>query len=207
MNYKKAFISVLAASVMGACSFFGKHNVDIAPYSIIKAENSFEIREYKSLIVAKTTVNGSYKDMSSIAFNRLFKYISGDNQKQSKIAMTAPVLQSQGEKISMTAPVFIDNTDNKWTMAFVLPTSYSLETAPKPLNPDITIEEVKKHQAAVLVFSGLLNPRTISEKSNQLQEWLSKNKYRSLSAPTVAGYDPPWTIPLFRRNEVQIVVE
>lgn len=210
MNYKKLLISFLAVIFISACSLFGKQGVDMATYSVVKAENPFEIRQYNSFIIAKTSVNGSYEDMGKIGFNRLFKYISGNNQKQSKIAMTAPVLQKQevtSEKIAMTAPVLMSNKDKNWTMAFVLPETYSLQTAPKPLNADISIEEVREHKVAVLIFSGFLNEETIIEKTNELQKWIIKNNYKSLSDPVIAGYDPPWTIPSFRRNEIQITVK
>lgn len=200
----------MAVISMSACSLFGKQSVDITPYSFVKAESPFEIRQYKSFVVAKTSVKGSYEDMGEVAFDRLFKYISGKNQKQSKIAMTAPVLQRyemSSEKIAMTAPVLISNKDKSWTMAFVLPEIYSLNTAPKPLNANVSIEEEQKHKVAVLTFSGSLNQKTIIEKTIELQKWILKNKYKSLGELTIAGYDPPWTIPMFRRNEIQITIE
>lgn len=210
MNYIKLLISLLAVISMTACSVFGKQGVDIAPYAVVKAESPFEIRQYKSIIIAKTSIKGSYADMGEVGFSRLFKYISGSNQKQSKIAMTAPVWQKQevtSEKIAMTAPVLMSNKDKSWTMAFVLPEKYSLQTAPKPLNVDVFIEEMREHKVAVLTFSGVLNEETIIEKTNELQKWIIKNKFKSLSEPMIAGYDPPWTIPIFRRNEIQITVE
>ena len=74
-------------------------------FKLLENEGSFELREYSSYVVAETRVEADFEDAGGIAFQRLFRYISGNNVAQREIAMTAPVTQSRGEKISMTSPV------------------------------------------------------------------------------------------------------
>jgi hypothetical protein len=210
MNLKNILSMVAMCIFVSGCSLFGKQGVEMADYTVIKSQESYEVRQYHSMIIAKTTVANSDEKNKSIAFNRLFEYISGSNKMRSKIAMTAPVLQNsndQSEKIAMTAPVLMSSENKEWTMAFIMPDSYRLETAPEPLSADITIEEVKAHKVVALTFSGFLNEKSISSKTGQLQKWLDSNNYKSVGQPIVAGYDPPWTIPFFRRNEIHIPVE
>lgn len=210
MTYKKIIASLLAILTLNGCSFFGRQGVDITPYAVSKSEGPFEIRQYKPFVVARTTVTGDYDTIGSIGFNRLFRYISGDNQKQSKIAMTKPVLRSkeaEHEKISMTAPVLMTQQAEQWTMAFVLPRSYRLKTAPVPLNPDVRLDQVPGRKVAVILFSGPLNAVAIAEKTHYLKNWIAERKYKPIGSPIIAGYDPPWTIPMYRRNEIQIAIE
>ena len=80
--------------------------IEEAGYRVVKSDGAFELRDYAPHILAETVVDGSLEDAGNQAFRRLFRYISGENRSQGKIAMTAPVSQeSKGEKISMTAPV------------------------------------------------------------------------------------------------------
>ena len=119
--------------------------------------------------------------------------------------MTAPVVQEKNsEKITMTAPVLQKQSDNKWVMAFVLPSTYTLETLPKPLDEKMVIKKIPGKKVASLRFTGFLSDTKLSEKSDLLKAWLMENDYDPKSEPRLAGYDPPWTIPFLRRNEVLI---
>ena len=122
--------------------------------------------------------------------------------------MTTPVLQkSQNEKISTTMPVYQQENSDTWTMTFVLPSKYTLETIPIPLNDKIEIKMVPAKKVATIQYSGFINSRKIKDNATKLLSWLENNEYTSLSEPYSAGYDPPWTIPFLRRNEVHIEIE
>src|SRR5512139_4226019 len=70
-----------------------------APYTVLKKDDIFELREYPPQILAEIIVEGGLEDAGNKAFRPLFRYISGDNRSRGKIAMTAPVSQEQkGEK-------------------------------------------------------------------------------------------------------------
>lgn len=91
-------------------------------------------------------------------------------------------------------------------MAFVLPEDYTLQSAPEPLDPEVKLRKLPPSTIAVVTFSGLHSAANLEKYSRQLQAWLEKQGYRAISEPRLASYDPPWTIPFLRRNEVQITI-
>jgi hypothetical protein len=125
--------------------------------------------------------------------------------------MTAPVVAEAGEKIDMTAPVMVESVGgepdgNSWRYRFVLPKDYTIETAPTPLDGAVTIESVPQRTVAVIRFSGLVSREDVEEKAEELGRWMKANNLQPASAPRWAGYNPPWTLPFLRRNEVMIDV-
>lgn len=204
-------MAVLTATVfMSACSVFGNSGVEIAPYNVLEQDGAIEIRHYESLVLVTTEMPGGMDEGRNEAFQRLFNYISGENQPKREIAMTAPVImqnQNSGQKISMTAPVFMGKQGENQTMSFVLPAQFDVQTAPQPSNASVRLEEMKDHTVAALRFSGLLNEKSIQEHYVLLQNWIDNNDYRTAGPYMTAGYNPPWTLPAFRRNEVLIPVE
>ncbi len=196
-------MAILAAG----CSLFGVGSEEQPNYKILAKEDNKEIRQYDSYIIAKTTVAGSFKDAQSKGFRILAGYIFGKNKSQQKIAMTAPVVQkSESEKISMTAPVVISPNENKtWTMTFSMPSKFTLETLPVPTDERVKIEKVQGKLVAALTFSGFWNESINAKKSQELTDWMKGYKeYQFSSAPMFAGYNPPWTLPFLRRNEMLI---
>lgn len=193
---------------LAGCSLFGIQSVKEAGYVVLKDDAHIQIRQYQPLVVAQTEVIADYKSASNVAFKRLFDYISGSNKKQQKIAMTAPVIQeSQAEEIAMTAPVIQEKSGQAWQMSFVLPAEYTLNNAPIPLDSAIKIKEIPSKKTAVLRYSGFLSEESIEEKTKELQTWLVEQGYKTISTARFAGFDPPWTLPFFRRNEVHIDIE
>lgn len=189
------------------CSVFGLGTEERPSHTVVVKDGDREIRRYGSYIVAKTTVVGSFKEAQSKGFRILAGYIFGKNVSQQKIAMTAPVVQEpESEKISMTAPVVLRPADTKsWTMTFSMPASYTLETLPKPIDERVVLEKTEERVVAVLTFSGLWNEEKIQEKGAELSAWLAKHQnFEIASAPMFAGYNPPWTLPFLRTNEVLI---
>ncbi len=204
---KKLFV-ILNTLFLSACSIFGISSVEEAGYNVLKDNANIQIRQYKPLLTAQTEVEANYETASSKAFQRLFDYISGNNKKQQKIAMTTPVIQEkQSEKIAMTAPVFQEKSDKTWFMSFVLPVDYTLANAPVPLDSSVVLKEVPSKKVAVLTYTGFLSEQTIDEKTNELKSWLESNGYKAISLSRSAGFNPPWTLPFLRRNEIHIDIE
>jgi len=143
------------------------------------------------------------------AFRILFDYISGANRSQSKVDMTTPVeVASTAEKIAMTVPVETAAVaGGRMTMRFFLPASYTRETAPEPADPKVRIVELPNTTEAVLRFSGLGGEARIEERTARLREALDGSDWMLAGEATTLFYDPPWTIPFFRRNEITIPVE
>lgn len=201
-----ATLGAAALLFNAGCSVLGKSSVEEADYRVLLQDDKFELREYAPLLVAETRVEASFKEAGNIAFRRLFGYISGDNASEQTIAMTAPVIADadQGEKIQMTAPVIAEEDGSSWRYRFVLPASYTMDSAPTPLNEDVTIVAVPQKIVAVLRFSGLVSQADVDEKSEELERWMMGNKLEAASAARWAGYNPPWTLPFLRRNEVMV---
>jgi DNA gyrase inhibitor GyrI len=204
----KQLLNFLNTLFLTGCSVLGVMSVEEASYEVVKDNDPIQIRQYKPIVVAQTEVDSNYKEASNQAFNRLFKYISGNNKKQQKISMTAPVsIDTKAEEIAMTAPVFQEKSGKFWLMQFVLPSDYTLTTAPIPDDPLITVKEIPGKKVAVLRYSGFLSEQSIAEKTNELNIWLDSEGFKAISSARSAGFDPPWTLPLLRRNEVHIDIE
>lgn len=197
---------LMAFSILNlSCSVVGIRSEETPKYEVLLQDETNEIRSYSSYVIAKTTVQGEYKDSLGQGFRILASYIFGKNEKKTEISMTAPVAQSKpsSQKISMTAPVAQNKTEAGWEMSFMMPSQYKMSDLPKPLDPRISFEEVSPKLMAVIQFTGWRDEKSNQRKAEELKRWLSKRpEYQILSGPVFAGYDPPWTIPFFRRNEV-----
>lgn len=210
MNIQKTSLALLLCLLHSGCSLFGIGSEEQPQYRVIKSDENKEIRQYAAHLVAKTTIQGSFKEAQSEGFRVLAGFIFGKNQSQQKIAMTAPVLQEEtSENISMTAPVLMqEQADQSWTMVFSMPSKYTQETLPQPLDSRVVIEIAEEKTFAVLRFTGFWSEERIQEKGEELMAWLSEHPdYKAISSPVFAGYNPPWTLPFFRRNEVLLEIE
>ena len=192
------------------CSVFGVRTLDEPNYTLLKSakNENIEIRQYSEFLVAETQVESRYEDASRVGFRRLFRFISGDNTSQQKIAMTAPVQRSRsGEEIAMTAPVFQEQDKSWWTVSFVMPAKFTSKTVPQPTDSTVTIRTVASRKVAVISFRGRIHEDGMEEYAQTLRAWCKNHGYRLMSEPRLAGYDPPYTLPFLRRNEVHIDVD
>ena len=204
-------LTTVALIISSGCSVFGVQSVEEAPYQLVQKDKQFEIRDYAPLVVAETRVNASFKEAGNEAFRKLFAYISGANESSEEIAMTSPVIaetknSGSGETIAMTAPVTSQKDGEAWRYRFVLPQTYSLDSAPRPLNPDVSLAETAPGRVATLRYSGRATAKAQSRNAEALINWIKSQGLVSQSEPRWAGYNPPWTLPPFRRNEVLIDV-
>lgn len=186
----------------------GIRNAPEPEYQVLLRDGEFEIRTYPSLWVAETLVDANYTEAGSVGFKRLAGYIFGGNTRREQMAMTTPVIrEADGEEIAMTAPVLQQTEGRQWRMAFVMPASYSLETLPIPLDADISLKQLPAKKVAVLQYSGALSEGVIARNSQKLLDWLTQRSLKPLSPTRSAAYDPPWTIPILRRNEIHVDLE
>jgi len=175
-------------------------------FKVLEKDGSFELREYSAYIVAETRVEAGFEDAGSLAFQRLFRYISGNNVAQQKIAMTAPVTQSGSEKIKMTAPVSQVADGNAYLVAFSLPSTYTLATVPKPLDPTVRIRQVPAQLIACWRYSGRWTESNYRDHEVLLRERINSRELIARGDPVLARYNPPFTPWFMRRNEVLIPV-
>jgi hypothetical protein len=180
-------------------------------FESVRKDDQIEIRRYVPMIVAEATVDGDMDTASNRGFQLIAGYIFGNNQR---IAMTTPVVaeaQNSAEKIAMTAPVSIEpqNTDDskmagaqRWRIHFVMPSQYTIATLPKPLNPQVQLREIPAKTFATLTYSGINTKSKVQEKTEQLLIWLKTQQIETIGNPQLARYNPPWTLPFLRRNEI-----
>lgn len=178
-------------------------------YTMIEQSGDFELREYSPMVIAETLVPGPMDDASSSGFRLLADYIFGNNTARTgeteKISMTAPVsMQPASEKISMTAPVSMEQSGQQWRVHFVMPGQYTLDTLPTPNNPAVSLREVPARNYAVIRFSGLVGDEKRIAKTTQLLNWMDGKGIAPTGEPELARYNPPWTLPFLRRNEVMV---
>jgi hypothetical protein len=199
---------LLTSLFLAGCTVIGIRSSEEAPYQLVLESGDIQIRQYQPVLVAETVIDASYAESGNIGFKRLAGYIFGDNVQKQKMAMTTPVLrEATSGNIAMTAPVLQQKVGNQWVMAFVMPSNYTLETLPEPLDARVVIKQLPAKKVAVLRYSGSLTLEAIAEKSKLLTEWLVQNHYQQLSPTRSAAYDPPWTLPFLRRNEAHVDIQ
>lgn len=189
-------------------SVFGMSSVKEPPFVVISSASQYEIRRYSSYIIAQVK-NGA--DDPNGAFRILARYIGvfgePENSVKQAMSMTAPVITVPAKKISMTAPVITDTN----SMSFVLPFEYKrIDQVPVPINNRITLKEIPERKVAVYTFSGWYEPAIGNQHLKSLLSNLRSHKILKDSTPdevvewSVAQYNPPFTIPMLRRNEIWV---
>jgi DNA gyrase inhibitor GyrI len=206
---RKRWIFLAVAGLTGAVSITWSamaSNVETPDYSVSSKSGNLEIREYGPIIVAEATVEGEREKAIQRGFRIIADYIFGNNLSSTKVAMTAPVTQQSSTKIAMTAPVIQQASGKSWNVRFVMPSEYTIETLPKPVNPKVTLIEVPATRFAAIRFSGFGGQASLDEHEAQLRAFMAERGLTASNEPQYAFYNAPWTLPFMRRNEVMIEV-
>ncbi len=203
MNPILKFASQLGES---ALSIVGVRTVEEPHYIRRPLTDTVEVRQYGSRIAAETTVTGEKQKALNTGFRRLAGYIFGGNHRYTEIAMTAPVSQqSAKEEIAMTAPVSqTGSAEDGWTVRFFMPSKWSMETLPEPDDESVRLVTVPPQTVAVLKFTGDRSAAAIAARSEELRTTLRDKGIEPVGETTAWFYDPPWTLPFRRRNEVVV---
>ena len=165
------------------------------------------MRQYEAHILAETIVTGGIEEAGGKAFKRLFRYISGNNRRQQKVAMTSPVGQTAaGEKIAMTTPVGQRRAAEGWAVSFMMPARFTLETLPQPDDPRVTLRAVPARTVAAVRYTGFWRKQGYEKNRSALEGWLEEHGLRAAGDPIWAKYDPPFMPWFLRRNEILIPV-
>lgn len=177
-------------------------------YSILMEEDSVQVRDYPPSLVAEIQVSGEQGQALSKGFRELFRYIDGGNSLGTSVAMTSPVTsESSSTSIAMTSPVTQEKEGSQYSVRFYLPSKYSLDTAPKPNNPEIQIKMLPKRRIVALQFSGFYTDSKFETNSQKLLEFLKSKNLIQISSVNRSYYDDPFTFPWNRRNEVYAAVQ
>jgi hypothetical protein len=175
----------LAASLFAVIFAVTAMAIETPDYKVLEQEGKFEVRDYPAMTVARTT-------MGDGDFMRLFRYISGGNEAEQKISMTAPVLvQHQGEDSGMS---------------FVVPREVAAAKVPAPKGSEVSVDEMPAAKFAAFTYSGRRTDSNEADALAKLRAWMEKKSLHAEGEPVFAYYDPPWTLPFMRRNEVMLRV-
>jgi hypothetical protein len=161
-------------------------------FSATRLTDRVQIRRYGTRIAAETVVTGDEEGARSVGFRRLAGYIFGGNQRDESIAMTAPVVQSSAAGRSI--------------IRFFMPSTWSLASLPAPHDDTVRLVEVPAETFAVLRFSGDRSSEAVAAHSRELLETLQVNDIHPAGPAVAWFYDPPWTLPFRRRNEVAVPI-
>jgi effector-binding domain-containing protein len=180
--------------------------VEQPKYTVLESAGEIEVRQYEPMIVAEIEVRGERTKALNQGFRLIADYIFGNNLSSKKVAMTAPVTQETGEKIAMTAPVTQDGNGDSWKVRFVMPADYTLETLPKPKNQDVRLIAIPARKTVVIRFSGYNTDKNINAHREALLKYITDHGLKVVGPPTTAFYNPPWTLPFLRRNEIMFAL-
>ncbi|GLJ07351.1 hypothetical protein SUGI_0064960 [Cryptomeria japonica] len=186
----------------------GKISAETPKYQVLAKGTDYEIREYEASIAAQVTYDPTQmKRGRDGGFMILAGYIGAvgkpNNVKPQKE-------QQEGEKIAMTAPVITQESDDAKkmvTMQFILPSSYTGENVPRPNDSRVSIKEMPKRKYGVVTFSGVTDEGVVKNKVEKLRKSLEEDGYRVAGDYVLARYNPPWTLPFLRTNEIMLPVE
>lgn len=205
-----------------AFTFYTMRGVAVPDYTIVKKDHAIEIREYKPMLIAEVETKGNRDEAANQGFRILASYIFGNNttqenasekinmiapvmQSSEKIKMTAPVITQPSEKIKMTVPVMqTPSNNNHWLVKFVMPEKYTLKTLPKPNNNAISIHQLPSGKMVTIRFSGIVTPKKIAQQVTKLRGYIQAHHLKAADNYQLAMYNPPWTLPFMRRNEILI---
>jgi hypothetical protein len=183
-------IIVLGVVIFSIVSFTSK-DIETPDYKVLKTIDEVELRLYPKMIVAKTSLSDkSFENQGSNGFRTIANYIFGGNEKNQKIAMTAPVVMEMSDSA---------------TMYFVMPKQYKKEDLPNPSSKNVRISEESSKTLAVISYGGFSSDKKIQKHQKELMKVLIKNNIKTKGAYMYMGYNAPWDV-INRRNEVAIEI-
>jgi hypothetical protein len=174
-------------------------------YEVLISQAPFELRVYAPTLIAQTFVEGDMDEASNKGFRLIADFIFGNNlavgsDKAAKIAMTAPVtLEPQSSHLDIAQTKL-------WRIHFVMPSQYTLATIAKPNNSAVTLQELPRKYFVVNRYTGFNTMARVQEKTNDTLAWAQQQSLKLAGMPQLSRYDPPWTLPMFRRNEIMVEV-
>jgi hypothetical protein len=174
-------------------------------YKVLQKNKNFEIRHYAEYIIASIEIDSDFTQALNSGFSVLSDYILGHNwsRKHTPIDGRVTGQKVSGEKIGMTNPVLAAAAERQgYIISFVMPPKFSLENLPEPFDKRIYIRDITAHKTAVLKFNGNLDEIMMTEKTAEIEAWLTPNKLYHKPGFTFAQYNSPGIPARFRRNEI-----
>jgi hypothetical protein len=178
--------------------------VEQPEYKVVTSKGAIEVRDYGPMIAAEAVVTGERQAAISEGFRLIAAYIFGANKPNAKIEMTAPVQQQREQTIAMTAPVTQQGDGGRWTVRFIMPKNWTMETLPAPNDTHVRLVRVPAKRMVAIRFTWRATDSLISAKTTELRKYVHDEKLVTVGQPLLAFYNPPWTLPFFRRNEIML---
>lgn len=199
----KILALLAAALALGTLSPMARA-IEEPRHTVVQQLDGVEVRQYEPYLVAEVVVPGPADEAGNQGFRLLAGYIFGKNKGERKIEMTAPVAQAPAAamKIEMTAPVALAPAEGGYTVQFMMPAQFTLETLPEPLDPRVKLKAVPGGRVAVVRFSGFWSEANYQEHLQKLQRTIESAGLRATGSPIYSRYDPPWIPWFMRRNEI-----
>jgi len=202
------YIAIALVLLWVGYGYFSVRNIEEPAYSVLEKKDGYEIREYEPYIIATVEIEGTYEQALTDGFRLIADYIFGNNTGKEQIAMTAPVQETEPEKIAMTVPVLeTENSSTVRSISFVMPSKYTIENIPKPNNKRVVLREVPQQRVAALSFSWGSGAGRVASKKEELLDLLKRDSAITTGTPYGAFYNPPFTPPFMKRNEILITIE
>lgn len=184
----------IGAAISGAANAdngkYGKY--ETPSYDVVRTVGAAEIRNYEPHVLAEVAVRGDQRGALNSGFRALAGYIFGGNDGDASVAMTAPVTQTGDGDV--------------WTVTFMMPRAYTIETLPAPNNNAVRFIQVPAKQMIALTFSGRTTTGALEDRTAELEAIVAAEGLQTTGAPVFMFYDDPFTLPWARRNEVALQV-
>ena len=200
---------LLALAGVGLAATVGKRTIESrraerVPYETVEEGEGVALRRYPQCVLVETTA-----PTEGTAFRRLADYIGGENEGEERLPMTAPVrtgADAAGIDLPMTAPVRTSEGPDGVRMAFYLPDGYDAASAPVPSDPAVRLVVEPEKTLAVSGFSWFATDDRVDRVEHRLREALDEWGVEPHGEAVLLRYDPPWTLPFLRTNEVAVEV-
>lgn len=185
----KFFVTTILSMICLTLSI-SVQSIESLGYSVVASDGDIEIRRYEPHLLASVRVAGDFEDAGSKAFRPLFKFITGENTSDAKIAMTAPVIQTSDA--------------NEWLISFVMPREYDLESLPVPAAAVVEVSSQPEIVMAAMEYSGGWSKKRYLKHEAIMQKALAAGSYKSCGAPRWARHNAPFTPWFMRKNEILV---
>lgn len=178
------------------------------PYTVVdRLPHGVEVRRYGARVTAETEIAGDGEDAKELAFDALEGYLAGQNRPSPALAGVLPIeIERTSVEIPMTAPVETATAPGWLRLRLFLPSRFTLATAPEPIDPRVGVAERGDETIAALRFGGAADAAAVAEHADALRRALAGTPWAADGDVTLYTYDPPWTLPFLRRNEVVVNV-
>lgn len=202
MSFSRIIIACIATAILLFAIylifyFISMHKTPTTHYTTQYKQGHYAVRSYQSRLVASTQMTGDRQTASKKAFRHLAGFIFGNNSTPAHHKPT---------RIPMTTPVNLEAHSSGWRMYFFMPHQYTKDTLPIPLDKSVEIQTIPATSYLVLRFSGNLHMNNLKTAETKLMEFVKKEGIKTVGNPIFAFYNPPWTLPFMRHNEVMIAL-